>query len=98
MADARQIRAFKALANEARYEILRSLAADGVEHPCGEFIALLGISPPAVSNHLRILLDAELVQAVHRAGHLYVSLAPTDLAYQMAAIVARATAGARDAH
>ena len=79
--------AFKALANEARFEMLQTLAEDGAAHSCQEFIAMLGITPPAVSNHVRVLEEAALIRTERRGAELYVSLAPTDLAYQMAALV-----------
>ncbi len=82
-----QLRAFKALANDARYRILQTLAGDGADHTCQELISLLGISPPAVSNHVRILEQAALITTERRGTQVYVSLAPTELAYQMAAIV-----------
>ncbi len=84
---ARQLQVFKALANEARYSILQTVARDGQEHTCQEFIQTLGITPPAVSNHLRILEQAGLITTERRGGHLHVWLAPGDLAYQMAALV-----------
>lgn len=79
--------AFKALANDARFEMLRILAEDGAAHRCQEFIAILGITAPAVSNHVRVLESAALIRTERRGAQLYVSLAPTDLAYQMAALV-----------
>ena len=82
-----QLLAFRALANPARYEIVETLAQDGREHPCQEFITQLGVTPPAVSNHLRMLEKARLVSLHRRGTQLYVSLAPTDVAYQMAAVI-----------
>ena len=86
--------AFKALANEARYQIIQVLAADGASHPCQDFIARLGITAPAVSNHLRLLADAGLILTERRGNRLYVSLAATDIAYQMAALVRTPRGGA----
>ncbi len=91
-APSRQQAAFKALANNARYRIVAILAADGGAHGCRELIGLLGVTPPAVSNHLRVLESAGLVQTERRGTQVYVSLAATDLAYQMAAIVHAAPA------
>ena len=82
-----QLLAFRALANPARYEIVEALARDVREHPCQGFIATLGVTPPAVSNHLRMLEEARLVSLHRRGTQLYVSLAPTDVAYQMAAVI-----------
>ena len=92
MVDRRQMRAFKALGNESRYQILRTLAGDGSQHCCQELIGQLGLTPPAVSSHLRILENADLIAVERRAGQLFLSLAPNDLAYQMAALVRRGPA------
>ena len=83
----RQQGAIKALANDARYRIVAQLAADGAPHGCQELIRLLEVTPPAVSNHLRVLETAGLVRTERRGAQVYASLAHTDLAYQMAAIV-----------
>ena len=84
-----QLLAFKALANDARFRILQTIAADGREHTCQELIAALDMTPPAASNHLRILQQADLITTRRRGTQIYVSLAPSDLAYQMAAVVRR---------
>ncbi len=84
-----QLLAFKALANDARFRILQTIAADGREHTCQELITTLGITPPAASNHLRVLQQADLITTQRRGTQIYVSLAPSDLAYQMAAVVRR---------
>jgi ArsR family transcriptional regulator len=86
-APCRQHVAIKALANDARFRIVAQLAADGAPHGCQELIRLLGVTPPAVSNHLRVLEAAGLVQTHRRGAQVYAALAHTDLAYQMAAIV-----------
>lgn len=83
----RQQLAIKALANDARYRIVARLASDGSAHGCQELIRLLGVTPPAVSNHLRVLESAGLVETKRLGTQVYASLAHTDLAYQMAAIV-----------
>jgi ArsR family transcriptional regulator len=81
------LRAFKALANDARFRILQTIVADGREHTCQELIATLGMTPPAASNHLRILQEADLITTQRRGTQIYVSLAASNLAYQMAAVV-----------
>jgi ArsR family transcriptional regulator len=88
--------AIKAIANDARYRIVATLAQDGAAHGCQELIALLGVTPPAVSNHLRVLESAGLVQTQRRGSQVYVSLARSDVAYQMAAFV-RAPSGTETA-
>ena len=83
----RQQVAIKAIANDARYRIVARLAVDGAPHGCRELIRLLGVTPPAVSNHLRVLESAGLVRTERRGTRVYASLARSDLAYQIAAIV-----------
>ncbi len=83
----RQQVAIKAIANDARYRIVARLAVDGAPHGCRELIRLLGVTPPAVSNHLRVLERAGLVHTERRGTRVYASLARSDLAYQIAAIV-----------
>ena len=90
--DRRRLNAFRALSSEARYEIIRTLAGDRSAHACRELIDQLGITPPAVSSHLRVLEHADLIRVERRRGQVYVSLATSDLAYQMAAIVRQAAA------
>ena len=88
----RQREAFRALANRSRYRILYTLASDREAHSCQEFIADLHVSAPAISNHLQVLKDAGLVKTVRRGVQVYVALAPTETAYQMAAMIQSASA------
>lgn len=55
---------FEALGDANRREILR-LLSDG-DKPVGEIAAAMSISRPAVSRHLRLLKDAEMVAEVAR--------------------------------
>jgi DNA-binding transcriptional ArsR family regulator len=52
--------AFDVLAEPSRRRILDLLRAD--ERPVGELVDALGLSQPAVSKHLRILREADLVE------------------------------------
>ena len=51
---------FEALADPTRREIVRTLS--GGERRAGELAAATGASAPTVSKHLRVLLDAGLVE------------------------------------
>lgn len=77
-------RTLKALASERRLQILEWLKdpaahfppqehGDPVEHgACNQFIVdKLGVSQPAGSRHLKVLVDAELVIASPRQGWTY---------------------------
>jgi len=67
-------RVFRALAVEKRQEIVQLLAERTV---CvGALSNLLGISAGAVSQHLRILKDAGLVEPDRRGYFIHYALAP----------------------
>jgi ArsR family transcriptional regulator len=67
-------RVFRALAVEKRIEIVRLLAERTL---CvGALSHLLGISAGAVSQHLRILRDAGIVESDRRGYFIHYSLAP----------------------
>jgi ArsR family transcriptional regulator len=84
LADARFERVLKALASARRMQILEWLKdpvahfppqehGDPVEHgACNMYITdKLGVSQPAASRHMRVLVDAGLVIATPRAGYVY---------------------------
>jgi DNA-binding transcriptional ArsR family regulator len=52
---------FEVLAEASRRQILDLLMQE--ERPVGELVALLPLSQPAVSKHLKVLRDAGLVEA-----------------------------------
>ncbi len=75
---------FKALASERRLQILEWLKdptahfppqehGDPVEHgACNQFIVdKLGVSQPAASRHLKVLVDAGLIIPTRRKGWTY---------------------------
>jgi len=77
-------RALKALASSRRLQILEWLKdpsahfppqehGDPVEHgACNMYITdKLGVSQPAASRHMKVLVDAGLVIATPRAGYVY---------------------------
>ena len=76
--------ALKALASERRLQILEWLKdptshflsqehGDPIEHgACNQFIVdKLGVSQPAASRHLKVLVDAGLIIATRRKGWTY---------------------------
>ncbi|NLC57736.1 MAG: helix-turn-helix transcriptional regulator [Armatimonadetes bacterium] len=79
MADAAQLaRLFSVLSVETRVRILmllreRPLCVNALAHR-------LGISPAAVSQHLRVMRDAELVQAQKRGYFVHYRVNPETLA------------------
>jgi DNA-binding transcriptional ArsR family regulator len=69
---------FEALADPTRRHILDLLR----ERPrvVGELVALLGLSQPLISKHLRVLRDVELVQVRQDAQRRWYELRPEPLA------------------
>ncbi len=69
-----QVRIFKALAADSRLKIMRLLR----EHPqCVNGIAArLGMTQPAVSQHLRLLREAGLVKAEKRGIWMHYAIDP----------------------
>ena len=67
---------FAALANPVRRQILDALR--GGPHPVGEIVELFRLSRPAVSEHLRVLREAELVAEQRRGQQrlYYLTAAP----------------------
>ena len=68
-------RVFKALADRHRVKILNRLLAAGGEAVCVcDLQDLLGIKQPSVSYHLKLLLDAGIVDREKRGSFAYFSL------------------------
>ena len=72
------VKIFKALSNNVRLEILSLLA----ERPfcVNALVALLNVSQPAVSQHLKILENAGLVKRSKRGYWVHYSLVPESFA------------------
>ncbi|MDO5610454.1 MAG: metalloregulator ArsR/SmtB family transcription factor [Pseudomonadota bacterium] len=71
-------RIFEALASTARRQILAYLHAG--ELTAGEIGARFEFSKPALSNHLRILEDAGLIEREKRGQYVYFRQVPERLA------------------
>jgi DNA-binding transcriptional ArsR family regulator len=68
---------FEVLAEESRRQILDLLVQ--AERPVGELVALLALSQPAVSKHLKVLREAGLVEARTDAQRRIYSVRPEPL-------------------
>jgi ArsR family transcriptional regulator len=66
---------FKALSDPARVAILNRLAAADEVCVC-DFTAVLRLSQPTVSHHLRVLREAELVESSRRGTWAFYRLVP----------------------
>jgi ArsR family transcriptional regulator len=71
---------FKALADRHRVKILNRLIGAGGEAVCVcDFEALLDLRQSTVSYHLKLLLDAGIVDREKRGSYAYFRLAPSAL-------------------
>ncbi len=62
----------KSIGNEHRYRILQSLIKG--PRTVGELVDTIGLSQPAISQHLRTLKEAELVVDERKGQEVYYSL------------------------
>ena len=86
---------FKALADPSRVAIVNGLA--GAEEVCVcDFIGTLGLAQPTVSHHLKVLLEAGLVEVARKRGTwVYYRLVPEavgELAFALGGSGARSAA------
>ncbi len=73
-------RVFKALADPARVRLLSMIAqADQQEACVCDLIEPVGLAQPTVSHHLKVLLDAGLVERERRGSWAYYRLKPDAL-------------------
>src|SRR5580704_11167839 len=80
-------RGFAALADPARLRVLSILADAAAGEVCVcEFVEPLGKSQPTVSHHLKVLVDAGLVEGDRRGKWVWYRLVPSRLAALQAAI------------
>jgi DNA-binding transcriptional ArsR family regulator len=69
---------FAALADPTRFRIVEMLAMNG-RMPAGEIGKHFKVSPPAISQHLKILKEANLVRADVQAQQRIYSLNPSGI-------------------
>jgi ArsR family transcriptional regulator len=70
---------FKALGNPVRLGILRRLAAEPETCAC-DFHEVFRLTQPTVSQHLKVLRDAQLVKTRRQGNKICYSVAPETLA------------------
>lgn len=84
-------RAFKALADPARVQLLAIVAAqEGREACVCDLTAPVGLSQPTVSHHLKILVDAGYLSREQRGRWAYYAVVPGAVDEVAAALVATA--------
>jgi ArsR family transcriptional regulator len=67
------VRIAKALSDKTRIRILKEIAAKG-SISCGDAEKVAELSQPTVSHHLKILVDAGLLNTVKDGRHVIVSV------------------------
>ena len=72
------LKSFSALSDGTRMAIVEQLMEHG-ESPAGDLVRGSGITAPAVSRHLKVLREAELVSVREEGQHRYYSLAVAPL-------------------
>jgi ArsR family transcriptional regulator len=70
---------FKALGDPTRLKILKLIAATGNDLCVGMIARQLGISQPAVSQHLKVLRNAGLVESSRQGFHVHYRLESSKL-------------------
>ena len=70
--------AFSALSDPTRFHIVEMLAAHG-RMPVSEIGKRFTVSPPAISQHLKVLKEAKLVQVEVQAQQRFYSLNPSGI-------------------
>jgi DNA-binding transcriptional ArsR family regulator len=68
----------KALADQTRLRIFEAISAR--EHMnCGQIVSMRGVTPATVSHHLRILMDAGLIECRREGQFVYSKANPMTL-------------------
>jgi ArsR family transcriptional regulator len=83
--------ALRVLADPVRLQIVSLLGSTEEACVC-DLTAPVGVSQPTVSHHLRVLLDAGLVEREQRGRWVYYRLRPEPLELVASALAPRATA------
>ncbi len=79
------IKISKALADNTRYKILKTLISKG-EINCGELEDHFTLSQPTISHHLKILYDCGLITTKKKGQHSLISLNKSNLNIYIKAI------------
>src|SRR6266404_4931917 len=75
----------KALADQTRLRIFEAIAAKK-NMTCGELVTLRGVTPATISHHLKILMDAELIECEKKGQCVHSRTMPGTIAEYTAAL------------
>lgn len=76
----RDVAALRALAHPVRLEMMRQIAQRPETCAC-DFTKVFAISQPTVSQHLKVLRDAELVRTQRRGNQICYSINPVAISH-----------------
>jgi len=82
----------KALADETRLRIFEAISATK-DMTCGELVKLRGVTPATISHHLKILLDANLIECRKDGQFVHSRVVPETIAEYSAALLRLAGKG-----
>ena len=69
----------KALGDETRLRVFEAIAANS-EITCGDLVKLRGVTPATISHHLKILMDAELIECEKKGQFVHSRTMPETIA------------------
>lgn len=84
----------KALADQTRLRIFEAISAR-CDMTCGELVNLRSVTPATISHHLRILLDAGLIECRKDGQFVHSRVIPETIAEYSAALTRIASRGKR---
>ena len=75
----------KALGDQTRLRIFEAIAAKS-DITCGDLVTLRGVTPATISHHLKILMDAELIECEKKGQFVHSRTMPETIAEYAAAL------------
>src|SRR5262245_41637964 len=91
--DNKQIeRISKALADQTRLRIFEAISSKG-DLTCSDLVTLQGVTPATISHHLKILIDAELIDCRKDGQFVHSRVVPETIAEYSAALARIASRG-----
>ena len=82
----------KALADQTRLRIFEAIATKG-DVTCGDLVTLRGVTPATISHHLKILMDAELIECEKKGQFVHSRTMPETIAEYAKALAGFAHSG-----
>jgi len=91
--DNKQIeRISKALADQTRLRIFEAISSKG-DLTCSDLVTLQGVTPATISHHLKILIDAELIDCRKDGQFVHSRVVPETIAEYSTALARIASRG-----